>query len=122
MERFGKPPDGASPHAPAISHRQRRRFPAPNFRDRNKSYEGRDKHLRNARAKGTTRFTAGDFEHDEADDTYTCPKGKRLLRKPGTGTSTGGKGRFQKYKIDGDFCEICEFRTRCLSKNSKRRT
>jgi hypothetical protein len=97
-------------------------IPDPNFRDRDDRYDGRDKHLRKARPKDNTRFTAEDFEYDGADDTYTCPKGQTLRRKPGTGTSAGGKGKFHKYGIDSDFCSICEFRKRCLSKNGKRRT
>jgi len=97
-------------------------IPDPNARDRDERYQGRDKHLRKARPKDTERFTNTDFTYQTDDDTYHCPKGQTLRRKPGTSTSTGGKGKFHKYEIDSDFCEICEFRNCCLSKNGKRRT
>lgn len=97
-------------------------IPDPNHRDRDERYEGRDKHLRKVRPKDTGRFTREHFHHDEESDTYHCPKGQTLRRKPGSGSSAGGKGKFHKYEIDSDFCEICEFRSRCLSKNGKRRT
>lgn len=97
-------------------------IPDPNYRDRDERYEGRDKHLRKVRPKDTSRFTNDDFDYDEESDSYTCPKGQTLLRRPGTSTGTGGKGKFHKYEVDGDFCSICEFRQRCLSKNGKRRT
>lgn len=97
-------------------------IPDPNYRDRDERYEGRDKHLRKVRPKDTTRFTNADFIRDEDTDTYQCPKGQTLRRKPGTGTAAGGKGKFHKYEIENDFCSICQFRERCLSKNGKRRT
>lgn len=97
-------------------------IPDPNFRDRDERYEGRDKHLRKARPKDTDRFTNADFPYDEETDTYHCPKGQTLHRQPGTGTTAGRQGKFHKYAIENDFCSICQFRQRCLSKNGKRRT
>ena len=94
----------------------------PNYRDRDERYEGRDQHLRKARPKDPDRITKADFFFDEDGDTYYCQAGQALRRKPGTGTSTGGKGKFHKYEIENDFCEICELRHRCLSKNGKLRT
>jgi transposase len=105
-------------------HRLDAVIPDPNHRDRDERYTGRDKHLRKVRPKNTDRFTKADFDYNEDSDTYRCPRGRTLRRKPGTGTSTGGKGKgkFYRYTADSDFCEICEFRKQCLSKNGKRRS
>jgi len=97
-------------------------IPDPNYRDRDARYEGRDKHLRKARPKDPARITNQDFIHDKDTDTYCCPKGQLLRRKPGTSTGTGGKGKFHKYEIDGDFCSVCDLREHCLRKTAKRRT
>jgi transposase len=96
-------------------------IPDPNYRDRDERYEGRDKHLRKVRPKDTNRLSAADFDYHKDTDTFTCPRGRTLRRKPGVSTGTGGKGKFHKYEVDCDFCEICELRTRCLSKTGKRR-
>lgn len=95
-------------------------IPDPNYRDRDKRYAGRDKHLRKVHSKMEGRLTLSDFEYDSAEDSYTCPKGKRLTRNPGR--STKRKGVYHKYSAKHDFCSICELREKCLQKNGTRRT
>ena len=97
-------------------------IPDPHFRDRDDRYEGRDKHLRKERPKDSKRITQDQFEHDEESDTYTCPKGQVLKRTPGHSTGAGGKGKYARYRIQSDFCSICELRSHCLQKNAKKRT
>ena len=97
-------------------------IPDPNYRDRDERYHGREKHIRKARPQKHKRFTKDDFERAPKADCYTCPKGQKLLPQNGTSTTNGGKGKFKKYAIENDFCSICEFRERCLTKNGKRRT
>ena len=103
-------------------HRLDAVIPDPLYRTRDERYEDREKHRQKANPKGTGAFTIQDFTYDEVADTYLCPEGQILHRKPGSSTSTGGKGKSHKYRIQNDCCSLCGFRKRCLRKNSKRRT
>jgi len=95
-------------------------IPDPNFRDRDERYEGRDKHIRKARPKETERFTLEDFRYVEGKDHYVCPAGEILPLNARAHKSV--RGIFRKYRITGNACDTCRWRTKCLSRIAKKRT
>lgn len=95
-------------------------IPDPNFRSRDPRHEGRDEnHIQRVRPS-IKRFGIEHFEHDPDSDTYTCPKGQKLvvIQK----ASRCESGVFRKYRINSSFCEICELRDQCLRPGASKRT
>ena len=95
-------------------------IPDPNFRGRDPRHEGRDEHHIQRIRPSIKRFGIEHFEHDPDSDTYTCPKGQTLVVSQRA--SRCESGVFRKYRINSDFCEICELRDKCLRPGASRRT
>jgi transposase len=63
-------------------------------------------------------FSIEDFTHNEADDTYTCPEGKTLTRKPDT--TIRGKP-MQKWQASVSDCKTCPMKDKCMKRRGNKR-
>jgi transposase len=72
------------------------------------------------RQRRTDRLTLADFEHHEERDEYRCPQG-RVFKLQVKGTVTDGI-IYRRYLNDGNACEGCELKARCIKgKKTKRK-
>lgn len=87
-----------------------------------------DQHFRNRdprfpdkypRRKKKNLYSKEDFNYNEKDNSFTCPAGK-TLQYEGTVTNHGNKGR--RYLAKHEDCEKCHLKSKCLQKNSSRRS
>lgn len=94
--------------------------PDPNFRSRDERHEGRDEHHIQRVRPSIRRFGIEHFEHDPESDTWRCPRGQKLVLTQQA--SRCESGIFRKYRIESDFCSICELRGKCLRPGASGRT
>ena len=90
-------------------------IPDNKFRNRDKRFASRVGYR--PRSK---KFTFADFHHNEQQDEYICPNGKRLKPLVKAGRH---KGKLLKvYRSSEKDCKCCQLRAKCLqNKNAKRR-
>lgn len=94
--------------------------PDPNFRGRDPRHKGRDEHHIQRARPSVNRFGIEHFEHDAHNDTWHCPRGQKLvvIQK----TCRCASGVFRKYRVESDFCSICQLRDKCLRPGASKRT
>lgn len=95
-------------------------IPDPNFRSRDPRHEGRDEHHIQRVRPSIKRFGIEHFEHDAETDTWRCPRGQKLVMIQRANRCESGI--FRKYRIESDFCSICELREQCLRPGASKRT
>ncbi len=87
-------------------------IPDQKFRQRDSRFDDRD------RFKETTRkFSLDDFTHNEDENTYTCPNGKKLTY---AGSSSLHKMRGKRYHSNAEDCKVCPLRSKCFYKKESK--
>jgi hypothetical protein len=81
-------------------------IPDQQFRKRDGQFEGRPEH------GGKGRFTAEDFEYDEAGNSYRCPAKKELTYK---GHVRLNRNSGEKYQAKSSDCKDCALQRRCIA-------
>jgi transposase len=80
-------------------------IPDQDFRNRDPQFDGRPCH------KGEKRFDVTDFTHQEADNSYICPYGKKLVYK---GIVQLNRNKGHKWQAKYSFCRECPMRDSCI--------
>lgn len=57
------------------------------------------------------KFVKADFIYHEADDSFTCPAGEKLIY------NTASKAKHKSYRVSKDICRDCPLRKRCSGDN-----
>ena len=88
-------------------------IPDHQFRSRDSRYQGQMRH------RTLHLFSIGNFHFDQKQNIYQCPAGKNLTSY---GRNVRRGDRFvRQYVAKRETCETCEMKSKCLSKNAKRR-
>jgi transposase len=87
-------------------------IPDQQFRKRDAHFDGRKGH------GGAGRFTAEDFEYDEAGNYYRCPMGKSLTYK---GHVKLNRNSGEKYQAKTADCKGCTLQKKCIASRGGKR-
>jgi transposase len=81
-------------------------IPDVDFRKRDKRFDSQEKY----KPTKPERYEAEDFIYNKSEDCYTCPMGKKLIRK----SSKGIKKGYRQYAGKQKECSVCEVRSKCI--------
>jgi transposase len=87
-------------------------IPDQQFRNRDEQFAGQKGHIHDEH------FTIDDFAYNKKDDTYTCPAGKTLDRKPNT--TLRGKPML-KWSASVRDCRACPLADKCMKVRGNKR-
>jgi len=89
-------------------------IPDQQFRKRDPVFDDRKKYKDTDVKKY---FGIEDFQYNKADDSYTCPAGKKLVYKCAIEfKSRGTKGK--QYRMKKSICSVCPLNGQCISRKS----